>query len=54
MIPRAVALRIVEEEIATSDATKIFHASPAAISYRISKTDARQWASNRRKKVMGG
>ena len=54
MIPRAVALRIVEEKIATSDATKIFHASPAAINYRIAKTDARQWANNRRKKAIGG
>jgi Zn-dependent peptidase ImmA (M78 family) len=54
MIPRAVALRIVEEEITTLDATKIFHASPAAINYRIAKTDAKQWANNRRMKVMGG
>lgn len=49
LIPKLAALRIVESGMATDVACKFYGVSRPLLNHRIAITDARRWASNRRK-----
>ncbi len=50
MIPKCIALKIVESEQHLHVASTEYQTSPDAIEYRIRKSDARRWAANRQLK----
>lgn len=50
LVPKRAALRVVEERIPTNVACALYGVSPQLLNYRISITDARGWAANRRRR----
>ena len=50
MMPKCIALLIVESGMSLQVASQQYQTSVAAIEYRIRKTDARGWAENRKRK----
>lgn len=49
LVPKRAALRVVETRIPTTAACMVYGVSPQLLNYRISITDVRGWAANRRR-----